>query len=299
MCGTHLELRRARCRAPRSGTRGAARPAPTARPATRPAARAPSGEHVAEPVVDLGLRARTRRRPRCRRGRRRAARPRTRPRGAPRSACASQVGRHRRAPRRAGPPTRRTTRPVSSSTSRVRPASTEASSASITPPGVLQSSSRPAAGCAPAAARRRSRAARRRPSIRASVVGHARRVSRTRPPTDRRVREREDRSVESTTSERCPTGAELQPGSTPARAAARGAFLIAYLGVVVAGLFGARDRLRARHVSIDGGSAAGEAIGWPSCGAVGRDRRRRRRGARPAGDGRMARAPARPTARCM
>ena len=80
---------------------------------------------------------------RCRRGRRPAGRLRTRPRGAPRSACPTHVGCVRvhlveraepLASRRGRSPPRL---PASS------PASRSASSASITPPGVLQSSSPP------------------------------------------------------------------------------------------------------------------------------------------------------------
>ena len=71
---------------------------------------------------------------------RRAGRRRTRRRGGLRIASATPCRARARAPRTADRSTRATTSPVSSSTSRVSPASSDASSASMTPPGVLQSS---------------------------------------------------------------------------------------------------------------------------------------------------------------
>ena len=135
----HLEGVERGARARRSGTRGAAAGS------QRSISHAASGsrtqwKHSPRRARHLGRPGRTRRRPRSRPGRRRAARPRTRPRGGPRSASPSRGRARPRSPRTADPPTRVTTRPVSSSTSRVSPSRTDASVASITPPGVLQSS---------------------------------------------------------------------------------------------------------------------------------------------------------------
>src|ERR671910_2508467 len=142
-----------------------------------------------------------------------------------------------------GPSQHVTRSPVSSSTSRVSPSSSEPSAASMTPPGVLQSSYPP---------RRWLRTKSRRPSdsTRAPATSHSRTVSAMpsvwhahgwRAVDRRTIRRRgdsggamDDVPASNGAGESGESGDSLVPAGLPSR----GAYVLAFLSVVLAGAFG-------------------------------------------------------------